>query len=409
MIIDCEDCKVILYKTSSTEYCTVGDVITYKLNVINKFCGNLENVIIKDLLTSDLKFVKGSVKINSKSYKQANIIAGVCINEISPCESIIITFDAEVINKSCKEIINQATIEYKYKEKNNYYYQCCESNCNKLIVKNPNISVNKCADKESVYLNDEIEYTITVTNTGDLDIFNASLIDKIPSSIELVEGTFYIGEKLVNSVEIEKGVVLNKLAVGDKLIIRYKAKVISSGCDGKIENKAMVKFLYKLGNGDLACKYSNVSVSSIKMHICSFKQICIDEYLWIPNKKPNIEEINDIKVKINIDKYNVIKTSKCESSEGQILSGYKLIIHGYVNQLIEYTSCEPSRIVHTINYDAPFSTFIILPRNFKIGSKIDIDSIIEDVSYDVVDNRCFFRNVTILILAKITSFQTING
>lgn len=403
MIIDCEDCKILLYKSSSIEYCTVGDIITYKISVINKFCDFLEDVIIKDLLSSDLKFIKGSVKINSKPYKAANIIAGVCLKEIAPCENAIITFDAQVINNTCLEILNQATAEYKYKEKNNYYYQCCESNCNKLIVKNPNIQVTKIANKEEAYLNDEIDYIITATNIGDLEVFNVSLIDKIPSSIELIDGTFYIGDNLVNSVEIEKGVVLNNLDIGERKIIRYKARVVSSGCDGKIENKAIVKYSYKLGNGDLSCKFSNTSSCIIKMHICSFKQICIDEYLWLPPKKPNINEINDIRVNVQIDKYNIIKTSKLLSSEGQILSGYKLIIHGFLNQLIEYTSCEPDKVVHCVSYEAPFSTFIVLPKNFKFGSKIDIESIIEDINYNVVDKRCFFRNVTLLILAKITS------
>lgn len=404
MIIDCEDCKVILYKSSSVEYCTVGDIVTYKIDVINKFCGNLEDVIIKDLLPSDLKFIKGSVCVNNKPYKDANIIAGVCIGIIDSCENITITYDATVISKTCPEILNQATAEYKYKENHTYYYQYCDSNCNKLVVKNPNIELCKVANVDSVYLNDEIEYTIIITNTGDLEVFNVSLIDKIPSSIELIDGSFYIDENIVNSVEIDKGVVLNKLSIGERKVVKYKAKVVSSSCNGKIENEAFIKYSYKLGNGNFACKTSNISKSVVNMHICSFKQLSIDEYLWIPTKKPNIEEINDIKVHIKIDKYNIIETSNSRSSEGQILSGYKLVIHGYINQIIEYTSCDSSQIVHSVNYNAPFSTFIILPVDFKFGSKIDIESIIEDTNFIVVDKRCFFRNVTVLMLAKITSF-----
>lgn len=404
MIIDCDDCKLLLYKSSSTEQCIVGETVTYTIELINKFCGPLENIIVKDLLPPDLKFVKGSVKINFKKCEETNIISGVYIDIIGIGETALITFDAEVVSKSSHKILNQATAEYKYRECGVEYYQYCESTTNKLLVKNPSIIISKKANKKSVYLGDKIKYTIVITNNGDLDAFNVCLIDKVPSSLKVIEGTFYIDDILVNSVEVEKGVILDCIVTGETKTITYIAEVVSGGCGGKIENKAVVKYAYRLPNGYISCKESNIASVVVNMHISSFKQINIDEYLWIPPQKPNIEEINDIKALVKIDKYNIIKTSKAKSSEGQILSGYKLVVHGHITQVIEYTACEPTQTVHSAHYKAPFSTFIILPPDFKIGSKVELEGIVEDVYYSVIDDRCFFKNLTILIMAKINSY-----
>ena len=55
------------------------------------------------------------------------------------------------------------------------------------------------------------------------------------------------------------------------------------------------------------------------------------------------------------------------SREGQILTGWKLIIEGVLDHKIEYVADLPEQSVHSAHFRVPFSTFIILPEDFVEG------------------------------------------
>nr|ABH03027.1 hypothetical protein [Clostridium taeniosporum] len=110
-----------------------------------------------------------------------------------------------------------------------------------------------------------------------------------------------------------------------------------------------------------------------------------------------------MKVEAKILECHVISTPSIISNEGQILSGYKLIVRGVLEELVEYTSATEEQSVHSAHYSIPFSSFLILPSTYVVGSKIDIEGKVEDIYYKKIDSRCFFKNITILINAKIMS------
>lgn len=395
-------CILSVDKCSSTNYAVVSDIITYQIVVKNVSNIIAENVIVKDLLPEELKFIIESVKVNYEPDTYSNIISGVRLGKILPDEVKIVTFDAQIIKKISDCIENKALVEFRYQSEEQSQYDCCYSDIHRILVKKPSLNILKKADKYRVQLDDEINYTIIITNNGDLDADNVYLVDNISSSVRLIDGTFSIGSKIVNSVEIEKGVMLDNIKKDETLVVKYTAKVISSGCNGKIENDAKVLYSYTLENGFTGYTQSNNVNTCIEMEISTFKQISIDECLYLPCQKPNIEDINDIKASVKIKKSNVIKTCIGKSSEGQILSGYKLIVHGDIDQIIEYVADEPTQSVHSAHYSAPFSSYIVLPNDFILGSKVDVEGIVEEIYYNKIDERCFFKNVLLLVVAKIT-------
>lgn len=394
-------CMVNLNKSSSINQCTLFDIITYKLEVTNVSDTLAEKVIVKDLLHTDLKFIIGSVRIDYVSSPDSNIISGIELGNLDCDESRVITFDAQVIKKTSECIENQAMLEYEYDACGTKQCEIGYSCVNKVLVKNPNLKLTKEVDKRHAELGDTLNYTLILTNTGDSNLENLFLKDDISSSTKLVEGSFTIDGKVVNSVELHKGVMLDNLAIKETQIVRYSVKVQSGGSSGKLCNQSVVRYAYTLPNGLCRYKESNKASVCVDMSISSFRQVSIEEYLQIPAQKPDIECINDIKVNVKINKCTVVKTPVAVSSEGQRLSGYKLVVHGTLNQVVEYVACEPTQSLHSAHYCVPFSDFIILPSDFMPGSKIHVDGIVEDVYYDVIDKKCFFKNVTILLLAKI--------
>lgn len=396
------DCILSIDKYSSTNYCVVSQIVTYQIIITNNSNNTAEDVVVKDLLAEELKFILGSVRINAKEYSYTNITSGIKLGTLIPHESKTIIFDAQIIKKNNDFIENKAIVEFKYEEDGIYTCDCYISEINKICVKDPNLTIIKKVDKDKVQLEDEITYILNVINDGDLDLYNVYLIDKIPNCVEIIDGSFSVNCKVINSVEIEKGIMLDNIARGESAIIKYSVKVVSGAYNGRIPNKAKVVYSYALPNCFTAQKESAESILYVDMCISSFNQINIDEYLSIPITNPEICDINDLLADVKINKYNVIKTVIAKSTEGQILSGYKLIIHGTLNQTVEYIADEVAQTIHSASYSMPFSSYIVLPSDFIIGSKIEIDASVEEVYFNKVDTRSIFKNILILLTAKIT-------
>lgn len=134
---------------------------------------------------------------------------------------------------------------------------------------------------------------------------------------------------------------------------------------------------------------------------CSFKQFSLQEKVTLPCSKPDIEQIIKVMGNICITDTRVIKTPRATSLEGQVLSGWKLIVEGELNQKIEYVADLCDQPVHAAHFNIPFSTFIVLPECFDISNCINVSGYIEDIFVKQVNKRIIFKNVTILVDAVI--------
>lgn len=399
--------ELTLTKKASVTSAAVGDIITYTITAKNTGDIVLNNVIVSDILEQDLKFVQGSVKVNGVASPNESILSGVNIGTLNPGESKDVTFNAEVVSATDKLASNTSSSQFKYTIPGKPE-QTGSSQSNKvdIPIRVANIDVIKTSSISNASLGDVITYTVKLINNGDVDALNVLFTDQLPSNVQLVEGSFKVNGNVVNSVNLANGVNIGTVPAGTTTTITYQVKVTGGSCDSKIINSAKVKFSYTLPDGSTGSKESSPSESSsdvIGLNIINFKQLSVEEYLQIPSQKPDIESINSISGTINIVRCHVIETSVATSNEGQNLTGYKLIIHGLLNLVLDYTACEDTQSVHSAHYHIPFSSFIILPEDYSIGSKIDIEGIVEDVYFNDLDCRTFFTNTTLLLTAKILS------
>lgn len=148
-------------------------------------------------------------------------------------------------------------------------------------------------------------------------------------------------------------------------------------------------------------EYEGVSTKDcMPQDVTTFKQFNVEETVYIPCRKPEIEQILKVIAKVEITSAKVIKTPKATSLEGQILTGWKLIVEGNLNQKIQYVADLPEQPVHAAHFNVPFSTFIVLPEDFTIGTPLLVDGFIEDIYVEQLGKKCIFKNITLLITAE---------
>ncbi|MEG1703138.1 MAG: DUF3794 domain-containing protein, partial [Niameybacter sp.] len=399
---------LVIVKSADKANVIVGDVVTYTLNVTNSsnpILNNIafNNVMISDLLPAGLEFISGSMNIVG-----GNILTGVNIGTLGIGETKVVTFQAKVISADPRPIVNTATGSFEYTLPGRpMQVGTTTSNPYTLQITVVSLKLVKTADEATVSLGDTVTYTVMLTNTGEVPVSGVVFTDQLPAQMNFVEGSFTLNGQVVNNVDLAVGIIIPSIGVGQTITLKYQAEVTGSNCSGMLVNAAQATYEYKLADGTTGTLMTDdVSNSvSLQMNISTFKQMSIENYLCIPEAKPDIEAINNATGTIDIGSMNVIETTQGISVEGQNLTGYKLIVRGTLNLVIEYTALNEIQSVHSAHYSVPFSTFIILPKDYSIGRRIEIDSLVEDIYYNAIDIRKFFTNTTVLINAKILSCQ----
>ncbi|MEG0857413.1 MAG: hypothetical protein RSG52_13140 [Terrisporobacter sp.] len=392
-----------LTKTVSDSEIAVNDIITYKVKAVNTSQDRLRDIIIMDLLPDYCEFVSGSIMIDNKTKIDSNIISGVYLPTLAPAESKIIAFDVKIIQKPSKMSLSKSLAEYKVcdcdeKESRYSYSNTCE-----LLIREPSLLITKVCDKEDALLNSILNFTIDIYNNGELDLLNLFMIEDIPAVLEVLSGSFMINGIAVNNVDLKKGVSIGDIDKSSHLNIRYSLKVVSSSLKSRLECGTEINYKYLASNNTLRTKECKCVKSYLSIPISTFKSISIDNYFEIESGQFDIFEINDVKASAVATSYHIVKTPRSTSNEGQILSGYKLIVQGTVTQSLEYVSDYFNQGLKTSTFESIFSSYIILPKNFPIHSKLEVEPIIEDVYYYKIDSRRFFENVSMLLTVKIST------
>ncbi|MEG1147268.1 MAG: DUF3794 domain-containing protein [Niameybacter sp.] len=403
--------KLVLVKSVDKQYAVIGDVVTYTIKVTNQGSTvlsnvNLDNVVISDILSSDLSFVSNSVMLNGKVMLNVSILNGINIGTLAVGQTVTLQFQAQVMSDKVTPIENTVQGQYAYTLPNRPPQSGkTQSNRVSLNVVNVSLVVEKTATPETVAIGDTVTYTVKVTNTGDVTARNILFTDALPKEVTLVPGSFSINGKVVNSVDMTKGIIIPDIAAKSSVTITYQATITTNNCRGILTNQASVTYTYQLPDGSTGTKTQEgaLAMSEINVEISQFKQMSIEKYLMIPEAKPNIEVINNMTGTIDINHYNIITTPITTNIEGQQLTGNKAIIRGTFNLVIEYTALDAEQGVHSAHYSIPFSTFIILPPGSHVGKGVDIVGEVEDIYYTALDIRTFFVNITALINMKMLS------
>lgn len=131
----------------------------------------------------------------------------------------------------------------------------------------------------------------------------------------------------------------------------------------------------------------------------AFKQFQIQEYLDIPKLKPDIEQIIGVNISAEIVSTNIISIPCSISSEGQKLTGYKMIVEGRIIQKVEYVADDCAQSVHAAEFTKYFSSYIMLDPNINCNNPYKVNCYIEDLYIKQLNKRQIFKNVMILLQA----------
>ncbi|MGG5461532.1 DUF3794 domain-containing protein [Clostridium sp. B9] len=111
----------------------------------------------------------------------------------------------------------------------------------------------------------------------------------------------------------------------------------------------------------------------------TFTQFISEERFHVPSQKPDIESITRIDAKVIIEDKKLIETPVGSSLEGQGLTGYKLIVSGYINYNIIYVSKKLEQSLHSFRKKKEFCKYIVLENKIDSPEFIRVNTYIENI------------------------------
>lgn len=200
----------------------LGQTVTYSIEAQNIGDANATDVKVNDILPVGATYVSS---IPTGEYNSATGIWTIGSLTRGSNKSLLI----QVTLGKTGSIVNTATIsgtnEDPTKLANN------TSSVTIKVVEIADLSLTKAVSKSVANIGDEIEYTITVLNSGPSTATNVEVKDKLPSGLTSVSSS-----TLTESAGVLTGTVAS-IAKGATAVFTFKAKVTSAG---KITNFAEV-------------------------------------------------------------------------------------------------------------------------------------------------------------------------
>ena len=223
-------------KTVDKTTANPGDTINYTINVKNTGNINLTNVKVNDQLPA--YYSSASETISSQNGHTGSIVKGgsVTFNKLNVGETATIKISYKIKDKDQLDcgtttITNKVTSSTDQDQteddnSNNQATTTVNKDCTPPPVKKPGYDLVKTVDKTTAKPGEVLTYTLTVINTGEVDLTNVKVTDKLPANYQSVGEAVIADGGYTGSISKEGQVTINKLAVGKSatIAISYKLK-----------------------------------------------------------------------------------------------------------------------------------------------------------------------------------------
>lgn len=230
------------------EYATLGETITYTFIISNTESTEMIHFTLEDDLPDATTFVENSLKVNGVPVSgDPSAAGGVDLGNLNPGVSTV-TFDVVITTVPKPNRMQNAGIGI-------YLHQCnigCPS-CERSLKSNVVVTtVNygglegvKAVDKDYAKIADTLDYTIVLTNTGNMSINQIILIDTIPEGTSLIPGTLTQDGVPISGSPNPPGIILPATIEMDEVsTINFSVTVESLPTDGMAKNNATLNFFF---------------------------------------------------------------------------------------------------------------------------------------------------------------------
>ncbi|MGL5151119.1 MAG: hypothetical protein ACRC7N_11165 [Clostridium sp.] len=201
---------------------SIGDVITYTFVLVNTGSLAQTNINFFDTLPTTVSLIPNSLNQDGIpfSYSTSGMILP---KDVLPNTFSTITFQVEVLDDSINPITNFGTFIGSSTISNLTLTTTAPSNTVVTSLSRLTIESQKYVDKEVVKTGEAVLYTLTFTNTGNIQANNLVFIDTLPTGAVFINNTLTLNGALLSGANPNLGVPLGAIKPSETITITFKA------------------------------------------------------------------------------------------------------------------------------------------------------------------------------------------
>ena len=210
-----------------------GDTIKYTINVKNTGNVNLTNVKVTDQLPA--YYSKAEEKVSSQNGSTGSIVKGgqITFNKLNVGETATIEISYTIKSANDLEcgdtvITNKVTgtTDQDQTEDDNNNNQVTTTVTKECVEEKPGYDISKSVNKTTAKPGDTIKYTIVAKNTGNVDLTNVKITDKLPAYYSNATEQINAPSTITGSIVKDGQLTISKLPVGSAatITISYQIK-----------------------------------------------------------------------------------------------------------------------------------------------------------------------------------------
>ncbi|OON71209.1 cell surface protein, partial [Klebsiella pneumoniae] len=226
-------------------FADVGNTITFTLNLPNTGNVTATDVTVIDTLDSNLTFVPNSFTVNGQTILNADLSTGVNIGSINGGTAAIVTFQATVTTLPINNpISNSALTTYRYivDPDQSPITISNQSNTTTTQINSAILTAQKSTNVFTVDIGQDIVYSVTITNSGNVNATNVIFTDVIPDGTSFEPNSFTLNGTIIENANIITGVPIGDIAPNESAIVEFHITSNEIPAINPITNQASVSF-----------------------------------------------------------------------------------------------------------------------------------------------------------------------
>lgn len=274
-------------KSANKYYAKVNDTVIYISEITNTGNVNATNLIFTDVLQKELTYVSGTVSINDVVNPTLDPTIGFKLENLAPGQTVKVRFTAKINALPVPAYVtNNSSVQFTYKI-NPTGSSISKDQVSNTVTTNVvlgKLTSVKSVDKSIATIGDELTYTITLTNNGNVIDKNIFFQDTPSEGVE-----FKLKSVKVNNVSKPDfnpmvGFSLADIEIGNVVTVTFTVIVVSVPNTNKVTNQSVTNFEFVVDPNQLPytdTSYSNIVTTSISYSSLNVEKSVNKQYATI--------------------------------------------------------------------------------------------------------------------------------
>ncbi|MGG1330206.1 DUF11 domain-containing protein, partial [Bacillus tropicus] len=237
--------NVSALKSANRSITRIGQIITYTVAVTNAGTVPITNTLLIDAISAGTTFIPNSILVDGIPRPNENPITGITLNIILPNNTIIVTFQVNVVSIPPQNNINNiAVIHYEYQPDPSLppISETTSSNTTNIQFIDAILIATKSANTILANIDETIEYTVFIQNNGSTTTNFIFFTDTIEDGTVFIPGSVIVNNTVLPAADPNIGFSIPNIASSQATTITFQVSITNLPAVNPTPNTANIVY-----------------------------------------------------------------------------------------------------------------------------------------------------------------------